>query len=166
MSNEEAQAAAENATRKVSDIPAMLLPVTDKVLLLPGVSVAEIVNYSYPECPEGVPEWFLGYVTWRKLDVPLVSFEMLNGQQEGRVAGTQRIAVLNNTGVSENIPFIAIVIQGIPRLIRVTPKDIATDADVALSPAEKMAVRMGEETMFIPDISVLEHACSQYVVPA
>ncbi|MEZ5435888.1 MAG: hypothetical protein R3E67_04860 [Pseudomonadales bacterium] len=41
-----------NTTQAVRDIPSMLLPVQDKQLLLPGVSVAEIVNFSYPDCPE------------------------------------------------------------------------------------------------------------------
>jgi chemosensory pili system protein ChpC len=166
MSNEEVQAATatESSKRKVNDIPSMLLQVTEKLLLVPGVSVAEIVNYSYPDCPENAPDWFLGYITWRKLEVPLVSFELLNGQAEPRAVSSQRIAVLNNTGVSEDIPFLAIVIQAIPRLIRITPKDIDVAKDVDLAPAEKQAISMGgDEAVYIPDISVLERACSQYL---
>jgi hypothetical protein len=46
------------AAKPVRDVPSMLLPVQDKLLLLPGVAVAEIVNYSYPDCPPDAPDWF------------------------------------------------------------------------------------------------------------
>lgn len=167
MSNAEVQPASQAATpaasRPVGDIPSMLLQVADRSLLLPGVAVAEIVNYSYPERPDDAPEWLLGYISWRKLAVPLVSFDLLNGQPAARSAGVPRIAVLNNTGVSEVVPFIAIVIQTIPRLLRITPRDLADINDVDLSPAEKTAVNLGGELAFIPDVSVLERAFSAYL---
>lgn len=167
MSNAEAQAtapAAGTSSRQANDIPSMLLPVSDKLLLLPGVAVAEIVNYSYPDCPDNAPEWFLGYINWRKLSVPLVSFELLNGQGMPGSSGARRIAVLNNTGVNEAVPFIAIVIQGIPRLLRITARDIGDISDVALAPAERSAARVGGgDTVFIPDVSVLERAFNDYL---
>lgn len=164
MSNAEAAAPANSLTRRANDVPAMLLPVSDKLLLLPGVSVAEIVNYSYPDCPDNAPEWFLGYINWRKLSVPLVSFEMLNGQGMPRSSGSRRIAVLNNTGVSDGIPFIAILIQGIPRLLRITDRDLGDVTDAVLAPAEQLAANLpGGETVFIPDVSALERAFADYL---
>lgn len=152
------------ATAALRDVPSMLLPMADRTLLVPGVSVAEIVNYSYAECPEDAPEWFLGNIIWRKLSVPLVSFEMLNGQPMPRMGSQRRIAVLNNTGVSEALPFIAIPIQGIPSLLRVTPAELADVEDVDLSPAERAAARISTgETVLIPDVSVLERACRDYL---
>ena len=57
MSNAETQTPLQSvqaaAPKPVRDVPSMLLPVQDKMLLLPGVAVAEIINYSYPECPAG-----------------------------------------------------------------------------------------------------------------
>ncbi|MBK8102523.1 MAG: chemotaxis protein CheW [Cellvibrionales bacterium] len=148
----------------VRDIPSMLLPVQDKQLLLPGVSVAEIVNFSYPECPENAPAWFLGYIQWRQMAVPLLSFEMLNQQTPEHYSGVRRIAVLNNTGLDESIPFIAIVLQGIPRLLRILPQDLSEVTDMELGAAEMAAMNtsMGE-TVLLPDISVLEQAYSDYV---
>lgn len=167
MSNTEAQTIApvtEN-TAKVTDVSSMLLPVSDKLLLLPGVSVAEIVNYSYPEPSDDAPEWFYGHITWRKLPVPLVSFELLNQQTLSRSNVVPRIAVLNNTGVSDDMPFIAIVIQGIPRLLRVTPKDLSHENDISLAPAELAAIRTAADEMaFIPDVSVLERALRDYLL--
>lgn len=168
MSNAEVQSlspsAQTTAARPVRDIPSMLLPVQDKLLLLPGVSVAEIVNYSYPDCPADAPDWFLGYIEWRKLSVPLLSFELLNGQPMPRSAEAPRIAVINNTGVNDDVPFIAIVMQGIPRLLRIMPQDITEAEGVTLAPAELAAMNLaGGEAVLVPDVSVLEKAYSDYL---
>jgi chemosensory pili system protein ChpC len=164
MADAEALASPATAERAVRDIPSMLLPVHDKQLLLPGVSVAEIVNYSYPECPDGAPAWYLGNITWRQLSVPLLSFELLNDQSMPAHTDIPRIAVINNTGVDECVPFIAIVLQGIPRLMRIMPQDVTEVSDVTLSPAEMAVMNLQTgETVVVPDISVLERAYSQYL---
>lgn len=168
MSIANVQATEESApaanTRAVNDIRGMVLQVQDKLLLLPSVSVAEIVNYSQPECPDDAPEWFLGYIIWRKLAVPLLSFELLNGQSASGLTDAPRIAVLNNTGVNEALPFVAIVIQGIPKLIRILPKDISEVDDLVLAPAELAAMKLTTgETVMVPDIRVLEQAVGQYL---
>ncbi len=164
MSDTDLQSSAATAAeaRPVSDIPGMLLPVSGKLLLLPGVSVAEIVNYSYPDRPDDAPAWYFGKIIWRKLEVPVVSFELLNGQELPRTAANRRIAVLNNTGVSDDLPFIAIIIQGIPRLVRVTPKDIGDGDNSNRGPAERMIVQLGSESVVIPDVGALERAYQQY----
>lgn len=157
--------AAGTTAKRVSDIPSMLLPVQGRQLLLPGVAVAEIVNYSYAERPDDAPPWLFGYITWRKLAVPLISFELLNGQEmPPRTGGTLRIAVLNNTGVNDELPFIAIPILAIPRLVRILPRDVNDVADAELSSAELEAVNLSTgETVFIPDVSVLERAMCDYL---
>jgi chemosensory pili system protein ChpC len=96
--------------------------------------------------------------------VPLLSFEMLNQQTPEHYSGMRRIAVLNNTGLDESIPFIAIVLQGIPRLLRILPQDLSEVTDMELGAAEMAAMNtsMGE-TVLLPDISVLEQAYSDYV---
>lgn len=163
MSVTDIESAAPASARPVTDIPGMLLPVGDKQLLLPGVSVAEIVNYSYPDRPDDAPAWFYGNIIWRKLSVPVVSFELLDGQDATRSASSRRIAVLNNTGVHADLPFIAIIIQGIPRLVRITTKDITEETGVTLAPAERMAARLaGGELVFVPDIGELERAYCKY----
>jgi chemosensory pili system protein ChpC len=148
-----------------SDIPSMVLPVDGKGFLLPGVAVAEIIPFSQPSRSGDEPTWFMGVITWRKLQVPVVSFGELNGQQPVTSPARKHIAVLNNTGVNEGLPFIAILIQGIPRLIRVTPKDITNDHETTTSPMELMAVKLAGDTFFVPNVSALENACLTYFSP-
>jgi len=50
-------------TQKI--IACLYLPVNQQQLLLPNVSVAEVVGYQSPEAPSNKPDYFLGYVSWR-----------------------------------------------------------------------------------------------------
>ncbi|MEZ5540155.1 MAG: chemotaxis protein CheW [Pseudomonadales bacterium] len=167
MSTTETQAAEKEATTaaNVRDIPSMLLPVHEKQLLLPGVSVAEIVNYSAPERAANAPAWLLGSIQWRRISVPLLSFELLNNQAAIDDDEVPRIAVLNNTGLDEKVPFLAILLQGIPRLLRVLPQDLTEVTNIELGAAEMAAMNIVAtgETVLIPDISVLEQAYSEYL---
>ncbi len=53
----------------------LLLPLSDRTLLLPNVAVAELIAYRNPQVAAGVPQWYLGQVAWRDLRLPLLSFE-------------------------------------------------------------------------------------------
>lgn len=136
-------------------IPGFYLPICTGHLLLPNVSVAEVVSYREPE--EGAAEGgsVLGKIRWRGSMVPLVVFEEANGQKFEHSA-TQRVAVLNTIGEHhQKMPFIAIVTQGIPRLVKITPKLIDHD-NTAPGPCESARVVVDGEHASIPDLVALE----------
>lgn len=157
------QSSAKSTADRVQDIPSMVLNIETKQLLLPGVAVAEIIGNAVAEPIEGSPEWFLGWIEWRKLRVPVVSFERLNG--EIMIEGSRRLAVLNNTGVDrERVPFLAIPIKRIPQLARVLPGDLRDMADAQLGIAElAVAVDMQGQVVTIPNVAVLEQALADYL---
>jgi len=71
-----------NAEATLSDeIPSLLLPIADGKLLLPTVSVAEMLPYKSPQKPKvesaigEIPEWYIGDLIWRGIMVPMISFE-------------------------------------------------------------------------------------------
>src|SRR5690606_17619224 len=102
---------------KAGSIPCMMIPIKGQTLVVPKVSIAEMAQVA-PIFPDNSgPDWFLGYYSWRDGRVPLVSFEKLNGESVAGINPNGQIAVLNNTGVREDVPFIAIPTQGIPREI-------------------------------------------------
>lgn len=51
----------------------LLLPLSDRTLLLPNVAVAELIAYRNPQVAAGLPQWYLGQVAWRDLRLPLLS---------------------------------------------------------------------------------------------
>lgn len=147
--------AQETIERELNDIASLLLPVSDDYLLLPGVSVAEIVGFVPPEKEADGPDWFLGFFEWRKLRVPLVSFEILDGKSQPELHENNRIAVLNNTGQSKGLPFFAILTQSTPRLMRISEQEIDS-LDETVGDASMMKVRVLEDSAVIPDIVGIE----------
>ena len=137
----------------VSSLTALLMPLHDRNLLLPNVAMAELVPYQTPERRDAMPDWLLGYIGWRNLTLPLLSFEVASGSR-AEIGRNARIAVLNAIGDRPGTPFLALLLQGIPRALKV-------DADLpaatsTLAPLELAAVRIGDELAKIPDLEGLE----------
>lgn len=137
----------------VTSLTGLLLPLADRTLLLPNVALAELIPYRAPQLGEGMPAWFLGQIAWRDLRLPLLSFEAASAGQ-ALVGPGARVAVLNALGGRPKVKFIALLLQGIPRSIKVGA-DLAR-AEVPLAPLELAAVSLGEEVARIPDLAGLE----------
>lgn len=134
----------------------LLLPVADRNLLLPTVSVAEMVPYNLPSRGGRGPDWYLGEVHWRNTLVPLVCYEVINGDPNPGIASRSRIAVLNTTGVSNELPFIGILTQGIPRLAHVENSQIRELDAQSSRPYDLMQVAIAAEEASIPNIEAIE----------
>jgi chemosensory pili system protein ChpC len=146
------------ARKQITDISSMLLAIEGCLLLLPGVAVAEIVNYVPPEVDndEETPAWYLGAIYWRNQRVPLVSFEAMTGRRAPLTTSHCRIAVMNNTGLSNQLKFFAILLRTTPKLLRLTPDEIAINNEKILEEGEKLHVVVVGEEAVIPDIQYVE----------
>jgi len=136
-----------------ASLTGLLVPLADRILLLPNVAVAELVPYRAPRVTEGAPSWFLGQVPWRDLSLPLLSFEAASNGIAASGAGA-RVAILNAIGGRDHVKFIALLVQGIPRPIKVDAS--LARSDVALAPLELEAVNLGDVQARIPDLIALE----------
>ena len=142
-------------------LPCMMIPIKALTLLVPEVSIAEMAMVA-PIFPDNSgPDWFLGFYSWRNGRVPLLSFEKLNGESVAGINPNGRIAVFNSTGISNDVPFIAIPTQGIPKEIAVSADDILGHSDPD-QPYAILRVKVGMEELIIPDISGLEQAFCDY----
>lgn len=134
----------------------LYLPVHQQQLLLPNVSVAEVVNYQAPSTIKGKPDYFLGHITWRGVSIPLISYDIANGQTGQAASINPRIAVINSIGEHhEALPFFAIVTQGIPRLVKVA-SDMIKSSKANHKKAELSTVKLDGEEAIIPDLAYLE----------
>lgn len=150
------------ANHKVMEIASLLVPLQAGQLLLPNVSVAEIIPIAQVTSVSGSPVWFLGTFVWREQKIPLLSFESMNGENKSGLHNRARFAVLNNTGLSSDLPFMAIVTQGLPRLARVNEEEISAHESDDLKPFEMMHVSWAGEEAVIPDIARMEQAVLDY----
>lgn len=136
----------------------VLIPVANRQLLLPNVAVAEIVDYAAPRpAPKGSPDWLVGHMSWRGLNLPLLSYDAANGGQALTPDSSRgRIAVLNAIGERrQQVPFVAIVTQGIPRLVKVD-ESLVKETGLKTGPADQMSVELEGQDLYIPNLEYLE----------
>lgn len=137
-------------------VRSLLIPLTHDTLLLPNASLAEIVNYSAPVPVEDSPEWFLGMLPWRGLQIPLISFESVRGESSDEQVAKPRIAVLNAPSGNDALPFYAMVVQGIPHLIMASQSIVSSLSEQAKESGVLAHVLVEAEPAIIPDLEGLE----------
>lgn len=141
------------------EVYSLMIPIVDSNILLPNSNVAEIVPFSNVELfqeNEDKPSWFLGHLIWRGQEIPLVSIDLIRGESDSQATKRSRVAVAHTLSSNNELPYVAIVVQGIPRLSHVTPENIKYLSDEALSDAEKMRVTVDNVAASIPDLDKLE----------
>jgi chemosensory pili system protein ChpC len=141
----------------VGDIRGLMIPVGGERLLLPNATVAEIISYRDPVAAgDDMPNWLLGDITWRQRTVPVAALENLfGGDFQGYTRG--RIAVCYSLLEDRERPYLGVVSDGIPHLVRVREEDIEvlplSDADADMPVLARLKLK-GEEAL-IPDLARL-----------
>lgn len=139
------------------EIRCVLVPAGDLRLLLPNATVAEVITLPTPEPVEAAPDWLLGRIAWRGWRVPLVSFTRLAGAGEGDPDLAVRVAVLKALGGNPELPFIAVLTQGFPRLTTLNAELIIPTHDgSALPPGVRANVLVRDDMAVIPDLEMIE----------
>lgn len=132
---------------------ALLLPLAGCQLLVPQLVVAELVDFQSPRPLAGMPDGVLGEIRWREQPVPLLSFEVACGAPACYPARA-RIAVLNALAGQPGRPFIALLLQGIPRALRVSGRLPAAPRPPGL--LEQAVALVDGQPVAIPDLRALE----------
>lgn len=139
------------------DIRGVLISVTGGRLLLPNANVAEVITYSEPERIEDAPEWLLGRVRWRGWRLPLMSFARFAhwSDEEGHLGA--KVAVLKALGGNPKLPFFAVLSQGFPRLVTVSPTVLKESHDIKELPLGiHSRVMLNDDAAVVPDMLTIE----------
>lgn len=142
------------------ELPTFLVPLQKSNLLIPNATVAEIIPYEPLQRVPDSPDWLLGILGWRGVQVPVVSFEMLTverGSFSLVSVSSASLVVLKAPGGKQRLRFFAIVAQTLPRLYRIKADEIF---DIGETPArtELMRVRFADDLVAIPDLDYVESA--------
>lgn len=142
--------------RRLDAIHCLLIPLHKETMLLPNAAVAEVIAYSDPESIPDAPDWLHGWLAWRDRKVPLISFEIASGRRVPTDIQGQRIAVLNTLNSNPRVPYIAVLIQDIPKLQLVQPDTVTERNDV--NPRQSIAAQLlaNGEPVIVPDLDDLE----------
>ncbi|MBS8239835.1 chemotaxis protein CheW [Marinobacter lipolyticus] len=142
----------------------VIIPMNGRQLLLPNVTIAEVVDYASSDAGANTPEWLVGHLNWRGLELPVISYDAANGAAL-TIPGDNRgrIVVLNTIGDRhQQVPFMALVTQGIPSQARLTDEQIRT-LDGETGPADLMQVEVEGDTAWIPNLEYLESLAAEAV---
>lgn len=142
--------------QNVKEVYSLMIPVIDHSILLPNATVAEIVPFGDVTTNDSGPDWFIGTLHWHGMEVPMISMDILNGGEDPQANKRSRVAVVNTLNNDEEMPYIAIVVQGIPRLTHVTEPSVSLVEDAELGIADKAKVKIGTIQATIPDLDKLE----------
>ena len=140
----------------VESLHSLLIPMWEEPLLLPDTAVAEVIGFAYPEGRSAQP-WHLGDISWRGLTLPVICLE--HQIPDEAALQSARIAVLNSATGNPRQPFMAILINGIPRLLHVSEDEVemaASDADQEMPMGIMARVHIGQQYARIPDLESIE----------
>lgn len=138
----------------------LTIPLHNETALLPNAAIAEVIAYKAPAPIADAPEWFLGHIEWRDVRVPLISFEAISGKEIQAAKKNSRIAVLNTLNANSQLPYVAIVSQGIPSLAIVQEKGLE-DKDDESRPVVGAIVELGGIEALVPNIDEIEQRLLQ-----
>ena len=142
-------------------VRSQMIPLDGIRLVLPNTAIAEIIVVPQIDKLEDTPEWVVGALTWRDLQIPLIAFEMAAEYQTHlpTIDKRSRIIILNTISGSENLPFYALIAQGLPRLLAI---DHANTQDapeqMETKPFELRHIIVDGNLAIIPDQQALEGA--------
>jgi len=145
-------------SERPAEIYALIVPLDRERLLLPRGCVAEVIGYQTPQEMTGAPPWHLGVISWNGRKVPMVSFEGCCGAEVAAPSQRSRVVVLNAVSDAVESGHIAILSQGFPQLVRVSPEFVKLDARRSFGDDSPVVcqIQLLEETPLVPDLDRLE----------
>lgn len=137
----------------------LLIPMQGGRVVLPNVTVAELIPFQRPQPSSADASWIIGNIEWRGTMIPVISFEEFSGQKTGPKGQDLRIAVINApNGEAGSLRFFGMVTQGIPSLVKLEEASIKENQNTNLLKGQKMAVTLETGHAVIPDLDMLEQA--------
>lgn len=138
------------------DLSTLLLPLADQMLIMPSDCIIEIMRLRELQSVDDVPDWVYGALKWRRMKVPVISFEALNGDSAPSASSGSRIVVINAVSNSQDLPYIGMITQGVPHLLRVTPEDIQQTEGKEAGPAELQRIIVFGQRASIPNLEFVQ----------
>ena len=139
-----------------NELACVMIPLADTHLLLPNISIAEILPWRRIRALPDLPDWCLGMLGWRGETLPVVQFETLNGASSAVGSGRGRcLLIMNRARRASGRAFYGLAAAGLPRIVHLTRDDLHNQS-VKLGPAEVAALRVGTESAVVPNLTFVE----------
>jgi len=144
------------------EIRTIMAPLIDSHVLLPNSAVAEVLGFTPPEPFKQSPSWLLGELAWHGWQVPIICFEQLiTKNKRSSVTPKSRILIIKTLGESTQVNYIGLVIQGLPKLKKVTESSLVEQQVDDLPDTLFSKVSIDELEAVIPELGALTHIVEQ-----
>jgi chemosensory pili system protein ChpC len=146
-----------------TDIRGVLIPISETRLLLPNAAIAEVITFVSPDPVATKATWLLGKVNWRNYRLPLISIASFAGFVGRESLLNVKIAILKGLSGKAQVPYLAVLTQGFPKLMTIGPESVQVDTVTEKRAGIAMSVRLtsDESDAHIPDLDVIEAAVAQ-----
>lgn len=144
-------------------VRSQLIPLDGIRLVLPNTAIAEVISFQSPEPVADGPDWLLGTINWRGIDIPVLAFETACTDAKVTPGKSSRIIVLNTLNENADLHFYGILAQGIPRLISLDESTIHDAPDIEGQPQAyvlRHTIIDGQQVI-IPDQKAIEQNLNQ-----
>lgn len=139
-------------------IHCMLAPTEEDVLLLPTSVLAEVVDFQEPTPMDEAPPWLIGQIEWEDRQVPVFSFfALINGGDPGEISSHTKIMVIKSLNESGRVPYLGVLLSGLPRLTYVKEFDLEQTGDERKSLGVFSRITLEDQHAIIPDLDRLTH---------
>jgi chemosensory pili system protein ChpC len=142
------------------EIKCVILTLRSENVMVPNAAIAEIISAKDATHADDAPNWFLGKMPWRGVDVPLVSFEAAAGIEAKNINLNTQVAVLYAVSKDAKYPYVGLVISGVPHVSNFSREQIITDPESLLEdeghPMVAQKTRINGAAVSILDINAIE----------
>jgi chemosensory pili system protein ChpC len=144
------------------EIRTFIAPLIDGFMMLPNSAVAEVLAFDRPEPFKQAPAWLLGELGWRDWQVPVICFEQLvEKSSRTSVTPKARILIIKTLGESTQVNYIGLVIQGLPKLKKVTASSLVEKQTDNLPEILFSKVSIDDLEAVIPELGNLTYIVEQ-----
>ena len=149
---------------KKEEIRTLLAPVAGGTILLPGSVVAEVIDFSDPEPYTDAPAWLPGGMNWNEWSVPVVNFAVLAGTSKKKKPDPgSRVLIVKSLSESSSVPYLGLLISGVPRLAKVKADSLSKPKKLADFPCVFREVTIDKEQALIPDLDKMTQLVEETV---
>lgn len=135
-------------------MPGNLLPLWQKKLLLPSITVVDVIPASGMAVGKSKKSGILGHVIWQQNKLPVLMFEVLNGDKQP--PEPQALAIIHSVSIADKIEHYALALQAEPAQVKVKISELEDLDRAPVGPMEYLQVRYQEALAVIPDLDALE----------
>ena len=120
-------------------IKCMILTLRSENVIVPAAAIAEIISARDAMDIANMPDWYMGKMLWRGVNVPLVSFEAAGGEEVKRINLNTQVAMLYSITKETDYPYLGVIISGVPHETLFSEEQIKVDEHAMESEINPMA---------------------------